>query len=87
MRKADFKKGRRGFIIRMYGDTKLSDIHINEVEVMGSRSANYVWDFANEQSVIIDDLRDMYYNREDARKAVLRYLSKQYKKFMKGADR
>ena len=87
MRKADFTKGRRGFIIRMYGDAKLSDIHIHEVEVMGSRSANYVWDFANEQSVIIDDLRDMYYNREDARKAVLRYLSKQYKKFMKGAER
>jgi len=86
MKKADFTKGRRGFIIRMCGGgAKLPDIHIHEVEVMGSRSANYVWDFASEQSVVIDDLRDMYYNRADAKKAVLRYLSKQHQKFMKGA--
>ena len=86
MKKADFTKGRRGFIIRMYGDTKLSDIHISEVEVEGYRDGYaYVWDWANEQSVLIDDLRDVYYNREDAKKAVLRYLSKQHQKFMKGA--
>lgn len=82
MKKADFTKGRRGFIIRMYGDTKLSDIHINEVEIEGYRDGYaYVWDWENEESVMIDNLRDVYYTREEARKAVLRYLAKQYKKF------
>ena len=82
MNRKDFQKGKQGFIIRMCGSVGLSNIYIEEVEVEGYRNGYlYVWDWANEESVTIDNLRDVYYTREEARKAVLRYLAKQYKKF------
>jgi len=86
MKKADFKKGRRGFIVRMHGKTNLSDIRINEVQVEGIADGYpSVWDLANEESLFVE-LRDVFYSKEEARKHIVRFLSKQLKIFLKGAE-
>lgn len=86
MNRKDFKPGAKGYIVRMYGSVGLPDIHINEVHIEGFRDGDaFVYDKCNYEVLQIVDLRDVYYNRADAKKAVLRYLSKQHQKFMKGA--
>ena len=86
MNRKDFKQGKKGYIVRMYGSVGLPDIHINEVQIEGFRDGDaFVYDICNYSVIQIHDLRDVYYTRAEAKKAVLRYLSKQHQKFMKGA--
>lgn len=86
MKRTDFKKGRRGFVVRTFGHIGCPlDIFIEEVKVIGIvDGCPAVWDVVNEESLFVSDLRDVFYNEKDARKQVVRYLSKQLKKFMKG---
>lgn len=90
MKRADFKQGRTGFIIRVGGEKiGTPHIYIEEVEIEGlfndGTGQGAVWDYANEEEVIVTP-GQVFYSREDARKALLRYHSRQFKKIMEGRD-
>ena len=84
MKRSDFKRGKPAYIIRMWRSTSLPNICIEEVEIEGIKNGYpSVWDWANEESVYVE-LKDVYSTYEDARKKLLRYLSKQFQKHSKG---
>ena len=62
MKRTDFKKGRRGFVVRTFGHIGCPlDIFIEEVKVIGIvDGCPAVWDVVNEESLFVSDLRDVF---------------------------
>lgn len=86
MKKADFKQGAKGFVYSFTRETSPTDTYIHEVEIEHVEDKyGYAWDFPNEQSIYVEP-KDVFYTYEEAKKALLRFLSKMHQKFMKEVE-
>ena len=87
MKRTDFQDGKKGFIIRAVHNTDATPVNIRIVEVellhKCRKTINIVYDPVENRNYSVE-AGDLFYNREDARKRILRFLSKQHQKFMKG---
>lgn len=87
MKRSDMKPGRTGLIIvaEHNSDATPVDIRIVEVELLHncSKSFNIVYDPVGNRNYSVE-AKDVFYTRADARKRILRFLSAQHQKFMKG---
>ena len=86
MKKADFQDGNKGFIIRAEHNTDATPVNIRIVEV---RLSKY---FHGKKTLVFDakgnpyevEPKDVFYTRWGARAKILRFLSAQHQKIMKG---
>lgn len=84
MKRTDFQDGNKGFIIRAVHNTDATPVNIRIIEV---RLSKY---FHGKKTVVFDaktnafevEPKDVFYNRKDARKKVLSFLSAQHQKHM-----
>ena len=83
MKKKDFIKGKEGYVYKCTKETTPTDIYIHKVEILTVYdSYAYAWDYENEENVYVEP-EDIFYTYEDAKKALLKFLSKMHQKFMK----
>ena len=83
MKKKDFVKDKKGFIYRCNTDVTPTGISIHEIEIHTVYECwAYAWDYENEESIYVEP-KDIFYTYEDAKKALLKLLSKMHQKFMK----
>lgn len=87
MKLDDMKPGRHGLIILGEHNTDATPVNIRIVDVdllhKGKKGINIVYDPVENRNYAVGP-EDLFYNREEARKRILRFLSKQHQKFMKG---
>ena len=87
MKRSDMNPGRHGLIIRAEHNTDATPVNIRIVEVellhKCRKGINIVYDPVENRNYSVEP-KDLFYNREDARKRILSFLSKQHQKFMKG---
>ena len=86
MKRTDFQDGNKGFIIRAVHNTDATPVNIRIIEVRLSKyfhgNKTVVFDAKSEAYEVAP--KDVFYNRKDARKKVLSFLSAQHQKFMQG---
>ena len=84
MKKVDFIKGKIGYIIGVDSRISPDNFYIDEVEIEKYEGDGwgYVWHFANETKEEVE-IKKVYYSYKDAKKALLRFLSKMYQEHYK----
>ena len=83
MKKKDFIKDKKGFIYRCNSSSTPTEISIHEIELHTVYDYwAYAWDYEDEESIYVEP-KDIFYTYEEAKKALLKFLSKMHQKFMK----
>ena len=87
MKRSDMQHGRHGLIIRAEHSTDATPVNIRIIEVellhKCNKEINIVYDPVGNRNYSVKP-KDLFYNREDARKRILSFLSKQHQRYMKG---
>lgn len=87
MKKVDFVKGKVGYMIETDSRISPDRFYIDEVEIENYEGEGWgnVWDFANERSEQVK-IKNVFYSYKDAKKALLRFLSKAYQEHYKTVE-
>ena len=82
MKRTDFQDGKKGFIIRAVHNTDATPVNIRIIEVRISKYGTKFVVFDAKGDAYEVAPKDVFYNRKDARKKILSFLSAQHQKFM-----